>query len=65
VGYQDLDKSKAGIAGYTTWNIGLGYPIMDHLAIDLRYWGTDSHASDFYTKTFAGDRLVGTLKATF
>jgi uncharacterized protein (TIGR02001 family) len=65
VGYQDLDKNKAGIAGYTTWNIGLGYPITDHLAIDLRYWGTDSTASDFYTKTFAGDRLVGTLKATF
>jgi uncharacterized protein (TIGR02001 family) len=65
VGYQSLDKDKAGLSGYTTWNIGIGYPITDHFAIDLRYWGTDSHASNFYTKTFAGDRLVGTLKATF
>jgi uncharacterized protein (TIGR02001 family) len=65
VGHQELDKSKAGISGYTTWNVGFGYPLTDHFAIDLRYWGTDSTASDFYTKTFAGDRLVGTLKATF
>jgi uncharacterized protein (TIGR02001 family) len=65
VGYQNLDKTKAGITGYTTWNLGVGYPITDHLAVDLRYWDTDHKATRFYTKTFAGDRLVATLKATF
>jgi len=43
----------------------VGYPIMDHLSIDLRYWDTSHKATRFYTKTFAGDRLVATLKATF
>jgi len=64
-GYQDLDKSKAGISSYTTWNVGIGYPITDHLAVDLRYIDTSHKALRFYTKTFAGDRIVGTLKATF
>jgi uncharacterized protein (TIGR02001 family) len=65
VGFQDLDKSKAGISNYTTWNLGVGYPLMDHLSVDLRYWDTSSKATRFYTKTFAGDRIVATLKATF
>jgi len=65
VGYQDLEKSKAGISSYTTWNAGVGYPITDHLSVDLRYWDTSHKATRFYTKTFAGDRIVATLKATF
>jgi uncharacterized protein (TIGR02001 family) len=65
VGYQDLDERKVGLDGYATWNIGLGYPLTDHAAIDLRYWGTDSKATRFYTRTFAGDRLAATLKVTF
>jgi uncharacterized protein (TIGR02001 family) len=65
VGFQDLDKSKAGISNYTTWNLGVGYPLMDHLSVDLRYWDTSNKATHFYTKTFAGDRIVATLKATF
>jgi uncharacterized protein (TIGR02001 family) len=65
VGYQALDKDKAGISGYTQWNVGVGYPITDHFGIDLRYFGTDNSATDFYTRSFAGQRLVATLKATF
>ena len=65
VGYQDLEKSKAGISSYATWNLGVGYPITDHLAVDLRYVDTSHKATRFYTKTFAGDRIVATLKATF
>jgi uncharacterized protein (TIGR02001 family) len=65
VGYQALDKAKAGIKGYTTWNVGATYAFNSHIGVDVRYWGTDKDATDFYTKTFAGDRVVGTLKVTF
>lgn len=65
VGYENLDKSKAGIDGYTTWNLGVTYPITDHFGIDLRYSDTDSKARRFYTSNFAGDRLTASLKATF
>lgn len=64
-GYQNLEKSKAGIGSYTTWNLGVGYPVTDHLSVDLRYVDTSHKATRFYTKTFAGDRIVATLKATF
>jgi uncharacterized protein (TIGR02001 family) len=65
VGYQALDKAKAGINGYTTWNVGGAFAFNSHISLDLRYWGTDSKGTNFYTKTFAGDRFVGTIKAAF
>ncbi len=65
VGYQALSKSDTGISGYGTWNIGVTYPLNDHLGIDLRYIGTDHHADTFFTQPLAGDRLAATLKATF
>ena len=73
VGYQALDKSKTGLSGYATWNVGVGYPITDHLGIDLRYIGTSSEAKkasffggeDKHAPFNAGDRIVATLKATF
>ena len=65
VGYENLDKSKAGIDGYTTWNLGVTYPITDHFGIDLRYSDTDDTSRRFYTSNFAGDRLTASLKATF
>lgn len=73
VGYQELDKPKTGLAGYTTWNIGVTYPVTDHLSADIRYVGTSGaakHAS-FFGGTDKGvpfnaaDRVVGTLKVTF
>ena len=65
IGYQALTKAKAGINGYTTWNIGATYPVTDKFGVDLRYWGTDSKATSFYSRTFAGDRMVATLKVSF
>ena len=65
VGYQALDKKKAGINGYTQYNFGVTYPVTDHFGVDVRFWGTDSKATSLYTKTFAGDRFVLTLKAAF
>jgi len=47
---------------YTTWNVGVTYPIMNHLSIDARYIGTDDDADYFGGN---GDTLVGTLKVTF
>lgn len=70
VGYQDLDEPKFGITGYTTWNVGVTYPVTDHLSADIRYIGTSGAAKDFLgeDKHFpfnAADRIVGTLKATW
>lgn len=57
-----VDVDDYAIDGYTTWNVGVSYPITEHLSIDGRYVDTDDDAF-FYG--FAGDRLVGTLKVTF
>ncbi len=65
VGYQDLDVNKVGLTGYTTVNVGVTYPVTDKFGIDFRYWGTDNKATNFYGKTFAGDRLAATAKVTF
>jgi uncharacterized protein (TIGR02001 family) len=72
LGYQDLDKNKAGggvLNGYTTWNIGVTYPLTSKVSVDGRYWDTDSKAHDFYgTKQHApfnaGSSFVATLKVT-
>ena len=37
VGHQSLDVND----DYTTWNIGVGYAVTDHVAIDVRYHDTD------------------------
>jgi uncharacterized protein (TIGR02001 family) len=74
VGYQDLDASKSsGLTGYTTWNVGVTYPVTDHLSADIRYVGTSGAAknSPWFGGTDkshpfnAADRVVGTLKVTF
>ncbi len=65
IGYQDLEEAKAGITGYTTWNLGLTYPLNEHFGVDVRYSGTDSKAKAFYTDKFAGDRFTASLKAAF
>jgi uncharacterized protein (TIGR02001 family) len=70
VGYQDLDESKTGLNGYTTWNLGASFPIGGKLSLDVRYWDTDSKARDFYgTKSHApfnaGASFVATVKASF
>ena len=60
IGAVDVDDYV--VDGYTTWNVGVTYPLTDHLSIDGRYIGTDDDA-DFFGSN--GDTLVGTLKATF
>ena len=75
VDYQALTKSKAGLSGYAGWNLGVTYPVTDHLSIDARYWGTDGTAkNDFQLydgfgfggfKSAAGDRLAVSAKVTF
>ncbi len=65
IGYQDLEEAKAGLNGYTTWNLGVTYPLNEHFGVDVRYSGTDSKGTDFYGDKFAGDRITASLKAAF
>jgi len=57
-----VDVEDYAVDGYTTWNIGVAYPITENFSIDGRYIDTDDDAF-FYG--YAGDRLVGTLKVVF
>jgi len=54
-------QEVSGSSDYTTWNIGVGYALTDHLAVDVRYHDTDKHSLG---KTY-GSRVAATLKATF
>ena len=57
LGYQQVK----GPADYTTWNIGIGYAINDHIGIDVRYHDTDEHNfGDIYDS-----RVVAGLKVTW
>jgi uncharacterized protein (TIGR02001 family) len=60
VGFVDVEDFV--VDSYTTWNVGVTYPITEHFSIDGRYIGTDDDA-DFFGSN--GDTVVGTLKATF
>lgn len=57
LGRQELE----GPGDYTTWNIGLGFALNDHLGIDVRYHDTGVHK---YGKLY-DSRGVVSLKATF
>lgn len=57
-----VDVEDYAVDSYTTWNIGVSYPITEHLSIDGRYIDTDD---DAFAYGYAGDRLIGTLKVTF
>jgi uncharacterized protein (TIGR02001 family) len=57
VGYQ----AYQGPGDYTTWNIGLGYAVNDHIGLDFRYVDTDEH--DF-GKLYKA-RFVAGVKTTF
>lgn len=57
LGRQQVD----GPGDYTTWNVGVGYALTDHLGVDLRYHDTDEHSlGDIYD-----GRVVVSLKAAF
>jgi len=54
-GYQALDVND----DYTTWNLGVGIPIVAGLGLDLRYHDTDVDG------TLSEDRFVGSVKYSF
>jgi uncharacterized protein (TIGR02001 family) len=72
-GSAPLGESKWSVSGalgrqyvvgdldYTTWNLGFGYALTDHVAVDFRYWDTSEHGfGDIY-----GARGVFAIKAVF
>ncbi len=58
-----VEVDDFAIDGYTTWNVGVTYPITEQVSIDARYIGTDDDATTGFGGN--GDTLVGTLKLTF
>lgn len=54
-------QQVSGAGDYTTWNIGAGYALTDHLGVDLRYHDTDEHSLG----KIYGSRAVISLKAGF
>jgi uncharacterized protein (TIGR02001 family) len=57
LGHQQVE----GPADYTTWNVGAGFALNDHIGLDLRYWDTDEHGfGNIYDS-----RVVIGIKATF
>ena len=56
LGYQQLK----GPADYTTWNVGIGYAINDHIGIDVRYHDTDEHkfGSIYDSRVVAGIKVT-------
>jgi uncharacterized protein (TIGR02001 family) len=57
LGYQDVDYD----GDYTTWNLGVGYAINDHVGLDLRYHDTD----DNNLGKLYDSRVVVGIKAVF
>lgn len=54
-------QEVSGAGDYTTWNLGAGYALTEHLSLDLRYHDTDEGGlGDIY-----GERVVVSLKASF
>jgi len=43
IGYQQV----RGPLDYTTWNLGVGYALTDHIGLDVRYWDTDGDKATF------------------
>jgi uncharacterized protein (TIGR02001 family) len=57
IGRQDQD----GGLDYTTWNVGVGFALTDHVSFDVRYWDTDaSNAAD--PLGYGDGRVVGAIK---
>jgi uncharacterized protein (TIGR02001 family) len=57
IGRQQIE----GPGDYTTWNVGAGYALNDHVSFDVRYWDTNvSSAID--PADLAEARVVGGIK---
>lgn len=58
-----VEVDDYAIDSYTTWNVGVSYPITEAVSLDARYIGSDDDATLGFGGN--GDTLVGTLKLTF
>jgi uncharacterized protein (TIGR02001 family) len=49
-----------GSGDYTTWNLGVGFALNDHVGFDLRYWDTDEHkfGKIYDSRVVAGVKLA-------
>lgn len=57
VGHQWVE----GPGDYTTWNLGVGFALTDHVGFDVRYHDTDEHNfGDIFE-----ERVVGSIKLIF
>lgn len=56
IGRQEIQKA----ADYTTWNVGAGFALTDHISFDVRYW--DTNLSDAVSGGLADARVVGGIK---
>ena len=63
-GYQDLDKSKAGVDSYQDWKIGVNTEFAG-LGFDLSYVGVNDDGETFGTKDLTDDRFVLTMSKSF
>ena len=56
LGYQQVK----GPADYTSWNLGVGYALTDHIGLDVRYFDTDEHkfGSIYDSRVVGGIKLV-------
>ncbi|MBI1198497.1 MAG: hypothetical protein GC203_11600 [Phenylobacterium sp.] len=59
VGRQNIDKA----ADYTTWNLGVGFSLNDHVGFDVRYF--DTNLSKAASGGLADSRVVGGIKLTW
>jgi len=50
-----------GAGDYTTWNLGVGFALTDHVGFDVRYYDTDEHN---FGKIY-DSRVVGSVKLVF
>jgi uncharacterized protein (TIGR02001 family) len=56
LGRQEIDKAQ----DYTTWNIGVGFALNDHVGFDVRYWDTDLSKAE--SGGLGDSRIVGGIK---
>lgn len=56
VGRQEIQRA----ADYTTWNVGVGFALTDHVSFDVRYH--DTNLSDAVSGGLADARVVGGIK---
>jgi len=59
IGRQEVDKAF----DYTTWNLGVGFALTDHISFDVRYW--DTNQGNAVTGGLGDSRVVGGIKFVF